>query len=450
MKIPESNTNRAKQLIWLYFWLLIIEGALRKWIVPSLSNPLLIIRDPVVILIYAVAASEGKFPRSAFIALILGLAFFSFLASIAGLGTLVVSLYGLRTNFLHLPLIFIIPLVMTPSDVQKIGKWVLLISIPMSLLAVAQFHAAPDSRLNVGTGGEISGQLFAASGKIRPAGTFSFVTGMVSYLSFLAAFVLYSFLQHWPYKRLISFAAMGALGLSLLVSGSRSAVLTVSVVLIVALLDCMFKGKQLSSAFKPLLAVALVLFALSFLPVFKEGMEVQESRFESGGGFREGIVDRVFGDFIAGFNAVDQVPFFGVGLGIGTNAGAGLLSGSRRFLLAEGEWARVVMESGPLLGFAFIGLRISILIYIARRAVKALDRGAVLPSLLLGAVALDLLYGQFSQPTSMGFIILGCGLSLAAANEVETAGENPAKSDKPSKFRIRGRSAYAEALHGNS
>jgi len=80
MKIPESNTNRAKQLIWLYFWLLIIEGALRKWIVPSLSNPLLIIRDPVVILIYAVAASEGKFPRSAFIALILGLAFFSFLA----------------------------------------------------------------------------------------------------------------------------------------------------------------------------------------------------------------------------------------------------------------------------------------------------------------------------------------------------------------------------------
>ena len=35
-------------LIWTYFWLLLFEGGLRKWIVPSLANPLLIIRDPVL------------------------------------------------------------------------------------------------------------------------------------------------------------------------------------------------------------------------------------------------------------------------------------------------------------------------------------------------------------------------------------------------------------------
>ena len=27
-----------KRLIWLYFWLWIFEGALRKWVVPSLAN----------------------------------------------------------------------------------------------------------------------------------------------------------------------------------------------------------------------------------------------------------------------------------------------------------------------------------------------------------------------------------------------------------------------------
>ena len=38
-----------KKLFWLYFLLLIFEGALRKWIVPQLSAPLLLVRDPVAL-----------------------------------------------------------------------------------------------------------------------------------------------------------------------------------------------------------------------------------------------------------------------------------------------------------------------------------------------------------------------------------------------------------------
>ena len=36
-----------KKLFWLYFLLLVFEGALRKWILPHYSAPLLLIRDPV-------------------------------------------------------------------------------------------------------------------------------------------------------------------------------------------------------------------------------------------------------------------------------------------------------------------------------------------------------------------------------------------------------------------
>src|SRR3984893_17277631 len=50
-----------RRLIWLYFWVLIFEGALRKWIVPSLSHPLLIIRDPLVLLIYLQAGRWRRF-----------------------------------------------------------------------------------------------------------------------------------------------------------------------------------------------------------------------------------------------------------------------------------------------------------------------------------------------------------------------------------------------------
>ena len=61
---PEQEAAKHQKvvlLIWLYFWLLIFEGALRKWIFPSFSAPLLIVRDPIVILIYLVAIAEGIF-----------------------------------------------------------------------------------------------------------------------------------------------------------------------------------------------------------------------------------------------------------------------------------------------------------------------------------------------------------------------------------------------------
>jgi hypothetical protein len=44
-----SSRRRLRQLIWLYFWLLIFEGALRKWVFPGLSNILLLVRDPIAL-----------------------------------------------------------------------------------------------------------------------------------------------------------------------------------------------------------------------------------------------------------------------------------------------------------------------------------------------------------------------------------------------------------------
>ena len=51
-----------------------------------------------------------------------------------------VSGYGFRSNFLHLPLIFLMPRVLRPEDVKRIGWWILILLVPMSLLMVAQFQ----------------------------------------------------------------------------------------------------------------------------------------------------------------------------------------------------------------------------------------------------------------------------------------------------------------------
>ena len=50
-----------KKLIWAYFFLLLFEGALRKWFLPGLSQGLLIIRDPIVIWIYYLCYAQGSF-----------------------------------------------------------------------------------------------------------------------------------------------------------------------------------------------------------------------------------------------------------------------------------------------------------------------------------------------------------------------------------------------------
>ena len=62
-----------KALIWLYVVLLVIEGALRKWVLPSLSDPLLIIRDPVAMGIYVLAFMSGRFPLNGFVLTIFAL-----------------------------------------------------------------------------------------------------------------------------------------------------------------------------------------------------------------------------------------------------------------------------------------------------------------------------------------------------------------------------------------
>lgn len=453
--MPESTLQNLKRLLWFYFWLLIFEGALRKWILPSLSTPLLLVRDPVVLLIYAMAAANGIFPRNGFIRWTFVLALLSFLASFAGIGTLKVTLYGLRTNFLHLPLIFLIPKIFDMEDVKKVGRWLLILSVPMALLAAQQFRSSPDARINAGAGGEIGAQLTAAFGKIRPSGLFSFVTGMVSYLSLVAAYLFWHFLDGKIYGRVLVMVSVPAMVLSIGVSGSRSAVASVALVLLMAVFVCVRRGKASAAFLKYAFAIYLVYAGLSFFAFFREGLLVQRARFEGGGGIHEGLIERFFGELVASVEAGSTAPLLGLGLGLGTNAGAGLAKGARQFLLSEGEWGRLILESGPILGGAFIVLRFGILAHLWKMGLKKLRSGSSLSLLLLGATGLDLVTGQTSQPTALGFIVFGGGLCLAAAREDEDAetgaGEKsgPAEPRQDGVKKIRGRSAYSETLHGD-
>jgi hypothetical protein len=442
-----SNSRAHRSLvllIWFYFWLLIWEGALRKWFFPSLSAPLLIVRDPIVLLIYAIALAQGIFPFNRYVLAIFGLAGLSFVASLCTFGNLGVILYGLRTDFLHLPLIFLMPKVLNREDVDRFGRWILFVALPMAFLVIWQFAAPKSAWINAAAGGELGGQMISAENRIRPAGLFSFVTGMVSFLSVVTAFLLGAYLDRNKIPSWLRSLTIPCLMISLVMSGSRSAMASVTIIIVAVLMICVRQFKRIRTILTPAILGYLIFVALCYLPLFRKGLEVHEERLRAGGGVEHGMIERYLGQLGESFDIAFQTPLLGRGLGIGTNAGAALLTGSRSFLLGESEWSRVVAETGPILGYASIVLRLAICCHLIRESWSALNRGQATPLLLVAASGLDLISGQFGQPTTLGFAVFTSGLAFAAINRPSVAAVAPVEN-RPTR-RIYGRSRIAEAI----
>src|SRR5690554_3707736 len=109
-----------KNGIWAYFLLLIFEGALRKWILPGLATPLLVVRDPLAIWLIITALKNGRLHLSPYIAVsvIVGVVGI-YTALFVGHGNFAVAVYGARILLLHFPLMFVIGNVFNQEDVIK-------------------------------------------------------------------------------------------------------------------------------------------------------------------------------------------------------------------------------------------------------------------------------------------------------------------------------------------
>lgn len=441
-----SLIRTIRGLIWTYLILLLFEGAFRKWISPGLSAPLLIIRDPVVVLIYILAAAANVFPTGRVLTLFwlvaIGCSAFGLVAEQFGL---VVYLFGWRTNFLHMPLIFLLPRVMTYRHVVAMGRWILILALPMTVLIVQQFLASPTDILNTTAGGT-GMQLGTSGGKVRASGTFTFVVGVVCFYAVVAAFVINGFMRRGTYPLWLLVSAGVAVMVAIATSGSRSALAGV-ITVVAGIGFVLIANPRLIGRAVATLVILLLLARLALvLGVVQLGTDVMQKRFVDAGG-SAGIWPRVFGGLSVPFKVSQEAPFFGFGLGLGTNAGAALAAGGAiPFLLGENEWQRIIMESGPVMGNLYLLWRFVLVGYLFVVSIRALRRENMLPMMLFGGAAPVIYSGQFGQPTILGFAVLGAGLVLAAAQEdapAETAPAAPAQLP-----RVRSRSRYAEILHG--
>jgi len=439
----DPHLSVLRKMIWVYFALLLAEGALRKWLLPSLTAPLLIIRDPLVLLIYVQAIRCRRFPVNGPIA-----AYFLLLSSfivlavvqiIAGIGGgPLIAAFGIRTNFLHLPLIFVIPQVFTYADVIKLGKWTLLLSLPMAALMIWQFMSPPDSWINAASTPDAQ-QIAFAMGTIRPAGTFTFITGASQFFILVSAFLIYGLAEpNSPYPRWLLLAALVAVLIVQPASGSRTMVLGCSLEAAAAVV---FSVVNRGRAGRILVVAALIcaaFVALSFTSFFQNAIELFLMRWNdpSGASATVALGTRILGGFTDSFALFTEAGMLGKGLGVGTNAGSALMIGTVRFLLAESEWSRIILEAGTILGFSFVAYRIWIAGDIALRAAAAAKQQHLLAWLLAWDACRNLITEQFSQPTNLGFVVFVSGLCLAAipaarAVPVAPVGRRPGQRQSP-------------------
>jgi hypothetical protein len=405
-----------KPLIWVYFLLLVLEGALRKWIVPGLAEPLLIVRDPVVLAIYFLALSGGTFPFRPAVLALAGLAGFSLVFAMIAGAPIFVAAYGLRINYLHVPLVFLMGAALDHADVVRIGRAALWLTLGITALMLLQYNSGPGSFLNKGIGGGEVGQLGGALGKIRPPGPFSFITGPMAWYPLATAFAFYGWTHPDTYPRRLLVAATAAIVVAVPISISRSLLFSVLVVVVFGLFTVARDVRRLGTVLVPIALAVLMLQVAANQELTAAFSARWEESTVKGGGVGISIFQRFFNDHFVALSVIGEAPLFGHGIGLGSNVGARFTTGALTFLLAEGEWPKILLELGPILGAAFILFRCWLAAHVLWNAWLGLLRhNDGLAWMLVGASMLIVISGQWAPPTILGFAVFGSGLALAAA-----------------------------------
>lgn len=410
-----------KRCIWIYFWMLIFEGVLRKWVVPSLAGPLLLIRDPLAVMVYIQAYRCGRISMKSMwpIGMVAaGVILLSGAQIAAGINTIPVALFGLRSYVLHLPLIFIIAEALDEEDLYRMGRWLLWLSIPMSLLVFAQFRSPGGAWLNAGAGVDAA-QIMSAGGHIRPAGTFSYGAGMGCLEVLIGAIVFDSLLRKGRYPRWLVWSALLLMFLTVPALGSRTVLFTMAGLGVFTLIGGMSHAARVAGLIKIVALVALAGFVVLQIPFFHEAVGIMSQRWEEAshaeGDVGQVLDSRLFGNMEGALDDAGNTPLLGRGIGMGSNFAAVSTTGDLGFMLGENEWQRVVAEFGPIAGLLFMGARVAFALYIGMRAFRALKRGQPLAWQLLPAVLPLLILNLMEQPTFLGFMVFGAGICLAAA-----------------------------------
>lgn len=442
LAMPTDPLYKIKIGIWVVFLLWIFEGALRKWFLPFLSMPLLIVRDPIVLWLIIMANKKGLLKFNIYLTGMTILGGFCFITALFfGHGNVFVALYGARTLLLYFPLIFVIGRVFDQKDVVRLGRMLLVISIVMTVLIGLQFYSPQSAWVNRGVGGDEAGAGFGgALGYFRPPGFFSFTNGTTCFYSLVGPFILYFWLNPTLINRNILILATVSLVVAIPLSISRGLSLQVGVSVLFLMIAVIKTPKYLIRIIMSAFVIILVFKIFSNVEFFKTAAEAFTDRFEGANESEGGLVEGVFGDRFLGqlIKAVigsGDKSFFGAGLGIGTTLGAQLTKDNSVVLAADFEWMREIGELG-LMGLFVIAIRVGLTFKMAWASYSRIKNNDLLPWLMASLGIIIVIQGQWHQPTALGFCGIVGGLWLASFRHTQFSNKNIQTQETSNELKI--------------
>ncbi len=351
------NWRRAVQYVMV---LLILEGAIRKWIFPGAQDIVYFGKDLLLLGIYAGFLTRDR-PglRPPQLELLFGLlgvgALFGVLEVFnPHLPSLLVGVLGFKAYFFYVPLFWVLPAAFSSdAELARFLRRYGLIAIPVGLLAAAQFVSPSSSVLNTyaRAATEVSDiTTFGTSSRVRVTATFAYITGFTSYL-FANVALLLALLgaERWRMRRnLWLFAALGLTLLGMMMSGSRGPI-AVLIVLMPIYGWLAVARERGSGATIGRLVVAVVF--VGGLAAYFGADAVAEWRGRASGTTDAG--ERILTPFIAPFSVLDRAGIFGYGIGATHQMAMAIIQTPRPFYWLEGpntevESGRVMLELGPI------------------------------------------------------------------------------------------------------
>ncbi|QHT65767.1 hypothetical protein GXP67_03335 [Rhodocytophaga rosea] len=354
-------------LIYFYAFIL-LEGILRKWVVPGLATPLFFVKyifSFACLIFFFTNKRQIKTKQYPFIGIVVFLLFYCFLElfNLDYSGTVLVGIIGLIVHFGFLSVAIVIPLVVYRKEHIKNTLFILtIICLGIFILGIIQYFSSPYGFINKYVSDDPSS--IALVGKYpRIVTIFSYIGTYTSFLNFVLILLLLQVISITQINlKSIIIVATFLLGIvNIFMTGSRG-----PVGLFFIMATIIFFMYAVSLQGKKVLSYVFNFFILSALMYFVA------TQTEAGSASVGSFMDRVensdnvgsrIEDAFNPFKYLDQAGLIGFGLGTTYQGAQSLMKPSGPLPSYEEESERLVLEVG-LVGFILIVvMRMSIFLY---------------------------------------------------------------------------------------
>lgn len=419
-----SNWRAAVKIA---FVAVLIEGAIRKWILPQAEELVYFLKDVFLCGAYLkfyfspdpeLRGYRLRVPGAMIFVLCSAVAFSAMNPNI---GSGLLAIYGLKIYFMYVPLAFMMPyLFRNQQEMLRQMTWYAFLAIPVCVLGFLQYTSDRFSVINTFASGmsETGAVGFGVGDRARVTATFSYITGHTTFvIIFFALELVLLSLSEARWKAVHLCLVLPLLVGNALMNGARASVVTMAFVTVGFAMAAMSGRLATSRNFIMTLIVGAFLALGGAVYFFADALLYWETRFYSAG---DTMVGRTVDHPTAALSlAYKEGGIFGFGIGTAHPATAAIrnkldiLPMKDKVPPMDNELGQILAELGVVGFLGWYGLRF-LMFGLAwksyQRAPPGLIRGLCLAVLLISGpfLIMSVVYNH----TASFFIFALSGLAL--------------------------------------